>query len=354
MVVVCPYIVYGDETMLREMDQAYKTFSDRGYHVKETYNKETGEWLDIKNDVKPDIVFFTNPHPSITRDEYYIKNFLKTLTCYVPYTFQTTYHYQQNYNRFFHNVLWKAYYQTTIHKRIAFKYARNKGVNVIVTGYPAIDGFLHKNPYDQNRDKLQTLKKIIWAPHHTIEGEGMDLNFSNFLRYYNFMMELAKDYRDKLLITFKPHPALRPKLNKNENWGSEKTNEYYKFWEDNDFCALNEGNYQQLFEDSDAMIHDCDSFMGEYLSLNKPVLYTYRDGNVKERLNEFGRSAYEMHYKAGNENEILDFINEVVINEKDEMKQIRTDWIKKILVPPNSLTASMNIFVDLKKSLNIS
>lgn len=354
VVVVCPYIVYGEETMLRTMDQSYNTFSVKGYNVVKTYNDVTKEWLDVKKEIKPDIVFFTNPHPTITRDEYYIKNFSQTLTCYVPYTFQTTYHYEQNYNRFFHNVLWKAYYQTTIHQKIAVRYACNRGRNVIVTGYPCIDRFMDKSITVKSKKKSRAKKKIIWAPHHTIEGEGMDLNFSNFLRYYNFMVELAKEYRDKLFITFKPHPALRPKLNKNEIWGIEKTNEYFKFWEKNGFCTLNEGNYQLLFEESDAMIHDCDSFMGEYLSLNKPVLYTYRDGNVKDRLNEFGKLAYDMHYKAGNESEILDFIKEVVINEMDEMKQLRSDWRKRILVPPNSMTASMNIFVDLKKSLNIN
>jgi hypothetical protein len=102
------------------------------------------------------------------------------------------------------------------------------------------------------------------------------------------------------------------------------------------------------------MIHDCDSFMGEYLALNKPVLYTFRDSEVKDRMNEFGKAAYDVHYKAGNENDILNFINDVVINEKDEMKQLRSEWVKKIIVPPNSLTASMNIIVDLKKSLNVN
>src|ERR1035437_5858492 len=105
----------------------------------------------------------------------------------------------------------------------------------------------------KSKKKSRAKKKIIWAPHHTIEGEGMDLNFSNFLRYYNFMIELAKEYRDKIFITFKPHPALRPKLNKKEIWGIDKTNDYFNFWMKNNICALNDGNYQQLFEDSDAM-----------------------------------------------------------------------------------------------------
>jgi hypothetical protein len=354
LVVICPYVAYGQATMSKEMHRAFENFSAKGYNVLETYNSETSEWMDINNDINPDIIFFTNPHPSSTKEQYYIKNFLYSLTCYVPYTFQTTFHYQQNYDRFFHNALWKAYYQTTIHQKIAVKYARNKGANVVVTGYPGIDNFFASHILFPDKEKTQTKKNLIWAPHHTFEGEGMDLNFSTFLRYNNFMMELAKEYRDKLFIIFKPHPLLRPKLSKKENWGIERTNLYYKFWEENDFCAIQEGDYQKLFQESDAMMHDCDSFMGEYLALNKPVLYLFRDSNIKDRLNEFGKAAIDMHYKAGNEKDILNFINDVVINEKDEMKQIRSDWVKTIIVPPNSLTASMNIFVDLKRSLNIN
>ena len=131
VVIICPYILYGETTMFKEMDQAYNSFFNRGYHVISTYDKNSKKWLDIKEMVDPDIVFFTNPHP-LTKDEYYIGNFPKTLTCYVPYTFQTTYHYNQNYNRFFHNVLWKAYYQTDIHKKIAAKMKKKK-INISVT-----------------------------------------------------------------------------------------------------------------------------------------------------------------------------------------------------------------------------
>ena len=351
IIIVCPYIVHGEEKMLKDMDQAYNFFLEKGHQVIKTFNIATNEWLDVKKRIQPDIVFFTNPH-KLTKDKYSIKNFLKTLTCYVPYTFQTTFHYQQNYNSFFHNVLWKAYYPTTMHYNMAVKYAVNKGRNVIVTGYPVIDGFLNLSSSEKFKENVK--KNIIWSPHHTIEGAGMDLNFSNFLHYYNFMIQLANDYKEKIFITFKPHPLLRTKLNYPNIWGTEKTDAYYNFWKKNEFCGFNDGNYTLLFKQSDAMIHDCDSFMGEYLSLNKPVLYTRRDDFVKDRMNEFGRSANEMHYQAGNKEEILEFINEVVIKEADSMKNKRTKWIEDFLTPPNNREASMNIYIDLRESLGIN
>ena len=90
IVVVCPYIVSGEETMLREMNQAYNSFTLKGYNVVKTYNENDKKWLNVKEEVQPDIVFFTNPH-KLTKDEYYITNFLDCLTCYVQYSFHITY-----------------------------------------------------------------------------------------------------------------------------------------------------------------------------------------------------------------------------------------------------------------------
>lgn len=351
VVVVCPFMVYGHENMIRDMDQAFEAFSDRGYNVIKTFNKKTGEWLNIKKIIRPDIVFFTIPHP-VTKKEYYINNFLDTLSCYVPYTFQTTFHFQQNYNRFFHNVLWKAYYQTEFHRQIAINFALNKGKNVVVTGYPGIDNFLFKRS-DTDKNRINSRKKIIWAPHHTIEGEGIDLNFSNFLRYHDFMVQMAIEYKEKLFITFKPHPSLRAKLRKESIWGLKKTEDYYNFWRFNHFCDLNEGNYQLLFEESDAMIHDCDSFMIEYLSTGKPVLYTSHDNSYRDRLNDLGRSANDMHYIAKNKDDILGFLNEVVLKGNDIMREKRIEWIVQNIIPPENRSASKNIFIDLLRSLNI-
>lgn len=356
LVVVCPYMTFTRENMLREMDQSYNGFLKKGYRVVRTFDPATRQWLDVKREVNPDIIFYCVPH-KITRSKYFITSFLNTLNCYVPYTFQTTYHFQQNYNAFFHNALWKAYYPSTLHLNMAIHYGLNSGKNAVLTGYPGIDRFLGLNLSAKAAAKKSTSKKnIIWAPHHTIEGNnyGHDLFFSNFIRYHNFMQEMAILYKDQLFLTFKPHPALRPKLSHPTIWGVEKTEQYYNFWQENDFCALNQGNYESLFEESDAMIHDCDSFMGEYLSLNKPVLYTRRDGTVEERMNEFGRKALKVHYQASNEQEIMRFVEKIVLQGEDSMKDNRSEFIKNYIMPPHQREPSMNIYMDLKKSLEIN
>lgn len=352
VIIVCPYSEYGDAMQFREMRKAFTYFQTRGYNVINTYNDYNEEWLDVHKKIKPDIVFFLSPHP-ITKKEYLINNYLSTLTCYVPYTFQTTFNYQTMYNRAFHQFLWKAFYPTKIHQRMAEKYSRNRGRNVIVTGYPGIDRFLSYDSANKTSGGSKNKKKVIWAPHHTIENHGQRVFFSNFLLFHDFMLDLVNKYKDEIHFTLKPHPLLRAKLNDDKIWGQEKTDNYFKLWEQSDICSLNEGDYQHLFGDSDALIHDCDSFMAEYLSLNKPALFTIHDNQLTDRLNEFGKSAMEMHYHATNKQEIINFIEDVVINGKDIMADARSKWVKSNLTPPNSMTASMNVFSFLKSSLHL-
>jgi CDP-glycerol glycerophosphotransferase (TagB/SpsB family) len=107
------------------------------------------------------------------------------------------------------------------------------------------------------------------------------------------MKELAVKYRSQVSIAFKPHPVLRSRLE--ELWGREKTDEYYRFWEELDNTFVADGEYAALFAASDAMIHDCGSFTAEYLYTGKPVLYVFRhDRRATE--NEFGRRALRAHY----------------------------------------------------------
>lgn len=351
IVVICPYTGHGEENMLRDMNQAYNSFLVNGYNVKRTYNEETKKWLDVKNEVKPDIVFFTNPH-KLTKDEYYITNYLDCLTCYVPYAFVVIHLLQDHYNQSFHNFLWKAFYETEMHKKFAVKYAFNKGKNVIVTGYPGIDKLIDSKyiPKDIWKIKDRKLKRIIWAPHHTIDDDKSNLSYSNFIRYHQFMIDLAEKYYGKIQIAFKPHPILFEKLVQHEDWGKEKTEAYYLQWGNMKNGQLEVSSYDDLFLTSDAMIHDSASFMVEYLYTGKPVAFTVRDINIEDRFNDFGKMVYKHLYKLNNESDIIDFIERVVFQEQDSMKNERLAFLQRVLLPPGGQSASKNIFNEILKA----
>ncbi|MCB9246938.1 MAG: CDP-glycerol glycerophosphotransferase family protein [Flavobacteriales bacterium] len=335
------------------MEKAYFNYSQKGYNTIRTFNKEKNVWVNIKKELQPDVVFFTNPH-RLTKSQYYIFNFLDCLTCYVPYAFVIIKSLHLHYNQLFQNLLWKAFYETEVHRNFAINIAANNGVNVIVTGYPGIDKLIDKK-YTPTTDpwkiKDRKLKRIIWAPHHSIHGDGSDLDYSNFLTYADFMLGIANKYSDKIQIAFKPHPLLKSKLIKNPDWGLNKTEEYYKTWDKLPNGIKNESDYIDLFLTSDAMIHDSASFMVEYLYTQKAVLFMKRDESIENRFNEFGRLVFQNLYQADNETEIIRFIEEKVLLDKDDMEPQRIQFIKNVLIPPHNQSASENIYYAILKEL---
>jgi len=345
IIVICPYITNGQAIMLKEMELSYNFFENKNYKIKKTYNEATDEWLDVKAIIQPDIVFFTNPH-NLTRKEYYITNWQDTLTCYVPYGFKVSHLYKFHFDLLFQNLLWKFFLETDTHQTLSIKISRNQGRNTLVTGYPGMDTFLVKDyvPNDVWKIKNKNIKRIIWAPHHTISGKGVGLDYSTFLDYCWFMLELASRYKDKIQISFKPHPILRSKLNESDVWGKIKTDQYYETWKNLENGQLDESDYMDLFMTSDAMIHDSGSFLVEYLYTGKPVMFLVNDDNITDRFNEIGKKAFDHLYLGKGISEINEFIEGTVINEIDIKEANRISFFKSLIKPPNDVTASENIY----------
>jgi len=317
VVVVCPYVKYGEMTMLSDMEECFNYFQNKNYNVIKTL-RENGKWLDVKKEINPDIIFFTNPH-ELTKEEYYIRNFLNYLTCYVPYGINQTHLDQMHFNKPFVNFLWLFFLETGMQKNMSEKFAFNKGINAVVSGYPVLDYFFDKNyiPKDVWKVKDRHLKRIIWAPHHTLHEPKSFLSLSNFLEYDDFMFELATNMQDKIQVSFKPHPLLKAKLYVEEGWGKKKTDEYYDKWQDLPNGQLNDSEYIDLFLTSDAMILDSGSFLSEYLTVNKPSLYQMRYDDLENQFNEYGKMAFSNHYHSKNKEDVLHFVNEIVIAGND-------------------------------------
>ena len=203
-----------------------------------------------------------------------------------------------------------------------------KSKNIRVSGYPGFDKYLYDNINSSTKASPwpnDTRKKIIWAPHHTVEISEYYSNHSNFLLYHEFFKEIAFELRDDVCFAFKPHPNLRLKLYGLKGWGEVTTEKYYNWWNQCENTLLIEGGYEELFINSDAMIHDSVSFMAEYLCLGKPSCYLIKDETkLTKFLNRFGLSLLEYHTKAFNESDIRDFI-EAVIN-KCKSTTIRKEY----------------------------
>lgn len=349
VIYICPFITYGEEIMKEEMETSYNYFKSKDYTTVKTLG-EKGEFLDIKTEHQPDIVFFTNPW-NHTLPQYLIKNFLDTLTCYVPYGFNSSNLYKVHYNMDAQNFLWKYFIETDFHQELAFKYSPRKGDNTVVSGFPGLDNLLSGDYKPQSVWKAQNIdkKKIIWAPHHTIPQYKRALDYSTFLDYADFMLEIADKYKDQIQICFKPHPNLKGKLF--QLWGQEKTNQYYEKWDNLENGQINEGDYIDLFAGSDGLIHDSGSFVFEYFLIDKPALFLIANDKVKEQFNDLGKEALENMYLAYSKSDIEGFIQNVLLNGEDKLEEKRKEFQNKLL-PSNKKLASYNIFNDIKTTLN--
>ncbi|WP_456087496.1 CDP-glycerol glycerophosphotransferase family protein [Parabacteroides sp.] len=340
-IVICPECKKEQISLVDEMEKTSSFFQKEGYNVISTYDKKNNRWIDVKKEFKPDIIFWGFPYPEITKEIYRITNYTNSLSCYVPYFWGTT-DGRWVWDLLFHNMLWILFCETQFHKEFYKKKSRMHGNNVYVSGYPPFDFFLkNQNEFKSNfkwKVNDSRFRKVIWAPHHIISDGGQ----STFLRYFDVMLEVATIYKDKIQFVFKPHPLLKSKLYNLKNWGKERTDNYYYCWDSLPNTMLWEGEYSSLFRESDALLHDCGSFMVEYLFTLRPVLYFASENRLKT-LNELAVEAYNLHYIGNSKDDIYNFIELVVLNGEDRLYPLRKDFCKKIL-PPNELTAAENIY----------
>lgn len=350
VVFVCPFKTYGPDIQKQEMDITFKNFQERGYEVVKTL-QDDGSYLDINKSFSPDIVFFCTPWAHSLK-QYHIKNYLNSLTCYVPYGFKSSNLYEFHFNLTTQNLSWKNFYETDVHLVLAKKYSRAKGANVVVSGFPGMDHLLNMNKLNYKGVwKKQPIekKKIIWAPHHTIPGSKTPLDYSTFLKYSDFMLELARKYQYEVQFAFKPHPNLKGTLY--DIWGKYRADNYYESWKQLPNGQLETGSYIELFASSDAMIHDSGSFVIEYLYTQKPVMFLINNEAVKEQFNEIGREALQKLYHGHNGEDIERFIVQTVLNGVDKLREERHKFFNELIQPPHGRTASENIYNYIIESL---
>lgn len=340
--VLYPYSVYkgfDDNEILKTLERTKKYVEDKGYEYVIPYDEKKRKWIDLRKVAQPDIVFFSTPYKD-SLPKYFVSSFRDTLTCYVAYAFNSLNMYRVNYDLLFHNIIGICFLETRLHQEFAMKYARNKGVNTVVTGYPATEVFLRDDYVPRNLWKQhdQTKKRVIYAPHHSIDNDEYP---SVFLETCDDMLRLAEKYADSIQFVFKPHQLLKFKLQ--QIWGNERTENYYRRWDSLENACLVSDGYEDLFLTSDALIHDCGSFTTEYLFVKKPVMYLCRDVDMSDKFNEFGQKSFNCHYQGRTIDDVERFLCDVVVGGNDPMKEQREQFFDDYLKPENGTLPSQKI-----------
>ncbi len=271
-----------------------------------------------------DIVFPATPY-DISHVKYNLLNMAASgcLPAMVNYGFFRSVYDRWLISNLRYGLYWKVFAETQYNVDEYNEYSVLSGSNVELTGYCKMDG------YSEN-DSRNTVKTIMIAPHHSLEGGFNNmLSLSNFDKYADLYLELPDRYPQVNFI-FRPHPALFIFLSRDDQWGQEKVSEYIFAMKSLKNVVYSEGgDYFKDFADSDALIDDCGSYLVEYFYTGKPQCYLLKDpSDIDTKFAELGRKCLDHCYIAYSENEIIKFIEDVVVRDNDFKKQARVAFAK--------------------------
>ena len=348
-IVLLPFASYSEaekETCLKQM-HAY--FLSLNIPIVDLSSKDNpGQYL--RKDLNPDIVFYPQQYYSLYNNDVDSYMFEDRLLCFIPYSLNIISE-PWIFNQRFNNVAWRLFYPTSSDLESGERYSFAQGRNIRVVGNPTADRFLSPTHPSVWKKQETNKKRIIWAPHFSINS-GSLIHRGAFLSLYNDMLLIAERLQSQFQFAFKPHPRLATELYNHPEWGKEQTDAYYQKWADGTNTQLETGSFIDIFMNSDAMIHDSVSFSAEYHYTHNPVLFTSQDiSQTKRQLNELGRQAIDAHYLGSGYDDILYFLNKVVLEGEDPLKERRLSFFEQYLRPPGGHTVAENIYQEIVSSI---
>ena len=177
-------------------------------------------------------------------------------------------------------------------------------------------------------------RRVLVALHHSVEGgTNKMLSLANFVRYADFFLELPDRYPD-IDFVFRPHPFLMKVMSRRDQWGEERTADYFRalrakpnvIWSDG-------GDYFREFAESDACIQDCGSYLVEYFYTKRPCCYMlHSPEDIDAKFAPLGRQCLENCYVAYDAEAIERFIKEVVVKGDDPKKSAREAFAASVML----------------------
>ena len=345
-IVIIPDTSRGDNNKFYQLHKTYNAFSKKygKEYVCNSLDSQNNNFIDFTLDF--DIVCFANPYDLMTDKLFSVKYHAQKgiLPIYVNYGSMPDYYAREHIiNLESLNLCWKVFVDTQDNLNDVIEYTDMKGMNAVLSGYCKMDSL------NKVQKKSLERKKIIIAPHHTVNMPQFPL--SNFLEYSDFFLELPAKY-PQIDFVFKPHPLLFVTLSRSELWGKEKVEQYInKISSFSNVEYQNGGDYFEIFINSSAIIHDCSSFLMEYLYTGKPACYMLKNQEeIKAIFAPIGQKCLANYYQVFNKNEIIKFIEDVVLQDNDPMKKERISFAQKEIMV-NYPNATDSIIKNIKEEL---
>ncbi|MBQ1569445.1 MAG: hypothetical protein IIZ70_06075 [Kiritimatiellae bacterium] len=174
------------------------------------------------------------------------------------------------------------------------------------------------------RDAAPRRKKVLICPHHTIDKATDGLALSTFLEHADLFLRLPGMFPDVDFV-FRPHPLLFPRLATAKWWGEARTEAYRARMESLPNVEFQQGgDYFETFASSDALVHDCGSFLAEYFYTGRPQCYLLADdGTAESQFLPFSRRLLEHTVRACTDDDIVAFVRRVVVAGDDPGRAAR-------------------------------
>lgn len=322
---VIPDISRGYAHMLNAYQQT-RNFLIQRYgteNVTDGYDIVHDKYIDLSEQF--DIIYCSNPYDAMAAEVHSIK-YLSTkdvLPVYIGYGFENARLISLSRLKSYElNFVWKCFTETEFSRKDYKKHGLIKGKNVVLSGYGKMDSLFE---YSLHIEKEK--KKILLSPHHTISLESLPL--SNFQKYCDLILQLPELFPD-IDFVFRPHPLLFHNLLHEKLWSQQQIDEYLVKIKRKGMEYSDGGDYFQLFSECDAIVHDCGSYITEWLYTGKPCCFVWNENLKKRHLTKLGLQALKRYNCiACSKDEIIGFIRRVESGDTGYLRQCENNrgWI---------------------------
>lgn len=251
------------------------------------------------SEFNPDIVYYTEPWaPCAKQDPWTVSKY--ALTVYTPYFTPNYGVLSLDCHQYVHRLLY-AYFTLNEAWSEAYRHSLRfvaHSTTFVPTGHPGLDFFSDALNVPPRGDS------VIYAPHFSFynpKEPSYGQRYSTFDKNRNEILDYAKRHPEFNWI-FKPHPVLREWIKSSGLMTQAEVDEYFSAWAKIG-TVCEDGDYQDLFLDSRAIITDCGSFLTEYGATGRPVIHLICPENSYNPTFLI-KSLYETYYKVHDLNEM--------------------------------------------------
>jgi len=323
-IAVAPRVTRGDAFLRDTLEKALRTLDGRyPGAVRPLYDPDTGraEPLDA------DLVFSTVLYEDQTLPDYAVERMSsRALVVILYYGYGGLFFTNEKKTPFLPNVVFSWRYLVSNDGTLSMSLAQNPALaeNARAVGYCKMDRLASLPVPPRER------KRVILSPHHTIDKDSDGLALSTFLIHSDMYLKLPELFPEVDFV-FRPHPLLFPRLATSKWWGGERTEAFRAKMASFPNVEFQQGgDYFETFANSDALIHDCGSFLAEYFYTGKPQCYLLADDEtVRRQFLPFSRKLLEHVDRAYTEDDVVAFIRRVVLEGDDPRKSERDAFAER-------------------------